>query len=88
MTTKSDSPVEKKVANLRKIFRICFGLISLVLVGMCITVWVYMINSRYVTELIIPTVILFIALGIFGAVFLGIYHIIKKHLEKDDELFL
>ena len=85
MTTKSDTPVEKKLAILRKILGFCFGLISLVLVG---TYIIYMINSRFITELIIPTVFLFTAIGILGAVFLGIYHIIKKHLEKDEELFL
>jgi len=88
MTTKSDSPVEKKLAILRKILRFCFGVISLVLVGTCIIVWIYMINSPFITELIIPTVLLLTAIGVFGAVCLGIYHIIKKHLEKDEELFL
>ncbi len=88
MTTKSDSSVEKKLAFLRKILRFCFGVISLVLVGTCIIVWIYMIKSPFITELIIPTAFLFAAIGIFGAVCLGIYHIIKKHLEKDEELFL
>ena len=88
MTTKSDSPVEKKLAILRKILGVCFGVISFVLVGTCIVVWIYLINSRFITELIIPTAFLFTAIGILGAVCLGIYNIIKKHLEKDEELFL
>lgn len=88
MTAKSDYPVDKKLANLRKILRFCFGVISLGLVGTCLLVWISMINSRFITELIIPTVFLFAAIGIFGALCFGIYHIIKKHLEKDEDLFL
>jgi hypothetical protein len=47
-----------------------------------------MINSPFITELIIPTIFLLTAIGILGAVCLGIYHIIKIHLEKDEGLFL
>jgi H+/Cl- antiporter ClcA len=87
MNPKSDNPGEKKLAIFRRILWFCFGGISLILVGTCVIYWIAMINSPFITELIIPTVFLLTAIGILGAVCLGIYHIIKNHLEKDEGLF-
>jgi H+/Cl- antiporter ClcA len=88
MKTPSVNPVEKKLSRFRKILGFCFGAISFASVGMCATYWIFMINSRFVAELIFPTVFLLTALGIIGAVCLGIYHLIKNNLEKDEEPFL
>ena len=89
MTTKSDYPVEKKLAIFRKILWFCFGGISIPLLGYCAMSYVaMMINSGSIVELIIITIFLVAAISVFGAVCLGIYHIIKNHLEKDDGPFL
>jgi H+/Cl- antiporter ClcA len=88
MNPKSDYPSEKKLAISRRILWFCFGGITLILVGTCVMTWISMINSPFIAELIIPTVVLLAVLGIFGAVCLGIYYIIRNQLEKDEELFL
>jgi hypothetical protein len=88
MTAKSDYPIEKKLAIFRKILWFCFGIVSLVPLGICAMYTISMIGSPFIAELIIPTILLLSGIGLFGAVCLGIYHLIKNHLEKDEGLFL
>lgn len=75
MTTKSDYPVEKKLAFYRKILIFCFVLLSLVPFGICSVYWICMIDSPFVMELLIPTIILFTVIGVLGAVCLGMYFV-------------
>lgn len=88
MRPKSDYPVEKKVAIFRRILWFCFGVISLPSLGFCSIIWIYLIKDSFSAELIFPTVFLIIAISILGAICLGIFHIIKNHLEKDEGPFL
>jgi uncharacterized membrane-anchored protein len=88
MTTKLDNPVERKLAVVRKILWILFCPISLVVLIWLAVMYIGMINSPFIGELIFPTVFSLIAISIYGAVCLGIYHIIRNHLEKDEGPFL
>lgn len=86
--TTSDNAIDKKLAFYRKILWFCFCVVSLVGLGMCVTSYAATIKSPFVTELIFPTIILVASIGILGTICLGIYRLIKNHLEKDESLFL
>jgi membrane protein YdbS with pleckstrin-like domain len=88
MSSKSVNPVEKKLLMVRRILLFLFCPISLVVLGWLVMAYIGMINSPFIAELIIPTVFLLTAIGVYGVICLGIYHLVKNHLEKDEGPFL
>lgn len=78
-----DNITEKKLANLRKILWLCFGILSLAPLAGCIATY-FVTNTRFIGELIIPTILLLMTIGCLGALCWGVYYFAKKHLEKEE----
>jgi hypothetical protein len=92
MTTKNDSPTDKKLASIRKILWLSFAGFSIPAI-LCTSIPLLIfpvsnMGSIGITELIILAAGPFMLVGVIGIVCLVIYNIIKVRLERNDDLFL
>lgn len=86
MTTDSDKPIEKKLATFRKILWFIFILASLISLGFCGMYWIFPPSN--IAELVLATIMLFAALGIFGAACFMVNHLIEHYIEKEENPFM
>ncbi len=80
----------QKLARIRKILWLCFGLVVLVALVCAISLVVGMYSSMSIgiSELVVILFILILLSSIAAGICILAYLLYKSHLEKDDQIFL
>ena len=97
MTTEVTVPLEKKLKNLRGVLWMCFAGISVSVTLMMVIANAFLVRSNPdITSMGRDAVIPMILLGVgilftvatIGTVCLVIYYVVKRRLERDNDIFL